>query len=226
MKLTRGVEVWLCCVAATAIGCASAQQKSPLERNESQEESMDRELSTERAVEMMEQLYQEVRLLSVATKDPAAKNEGPRVDGDLASVPEPSLGLRAAKRQGRESVRSGEQQMLSPERKVETTEVSGSLERCDDILGGDFWSERLRLNPSAQRFFRAESKAPFELAVYRRVSRTPEEFARVFSMADPAHRVSFVVESPSERTEPSDFVYEVQLLNRGESPATFCLKHW
>ena len=45
-------------------------------------------------------------------------------------------------------------------------------------------------------------------------------------MDEPARRVSFVVETPSKRTEVSDFVYEVQLLNQSDETAEYCLKHW
>lgn len=102
----------------------------------------------------------------------------------------------------------------------------GTESECDEVLGGDYWAERIRIEPSFRRFFQAQSRQPFELSVYRRISSSPEEFTRVFQMEEAALRVSFVVETPTERIEESDFIYEVQLLNRASEPAEYCLKHW
>ena len=102
----------------------------------------------------------------------------------------------------------------------------GSESECDEVLGGDYWAERVRIDPALQRFFQAQSRQPFELSVYRRISSSPEEFTRVFQMDEAALRVSFVVETPGERNEESDFLYEIQLLNRSAESAEYCLKHW
>ena len=128
-----------------------------------------------------------------------------------------SLGARSAVRGQKAKPRSAPQRMESSR---------GAKTTCGDVLGGDYWAERLHVDPALQKIFQAQSHAPFEVSVYRRVSSSPEEFARVFYMDEPARRVSFVVETPSKRTEVSDFVYEVQLLNRSDETAEYCLKHW
>jgi len=114
----------------------------------------------------------------------------------------------------------------APERAKLEEVARGAQSECDEVLGGDYWAERLRIEPSLQRFFQAQSSRPFELSVYRRVTSSPEEFIRVFEMDDPALRVSFVIETPMERREESDFIYEIQLLNRSSNSAEYCLKHW
>ena len=114
----------------------------------------------------------------------------------------------------------------APERAKLEEVARGAQSECDEVLGGDYWAERLRIEPSLQRFFQANSSRPFELSVYRRVTSSPEEFIRVFEMDDPALRVSFVIETPMERREESDFIYEIQLLNRSSNSAEYCLKHW
>ena len=129
----------------------------------------------------------------------------------------PSLGGRSSLRGQKAKPRRAPQRMES---------ARGAQTTCGDVLGGDYWAERLRVDPALQRFFQAQSQAPFEVSVYRRVSSSPEEFTRVFHMEEPARRISFVVETPSKRTEVSDFVYEVQLLNRSDDTAEYCLKHW
>lgn len=163
----------------------------------------------------------EVRVLSI---DGVVERPGKQLEVDNGGLGvgnqkgfKPSFGARSSVRGQKAKPRSAPQRMES---------ARGAKTTCGDVLGGDYWAERLRVDPALQRFFQAQSQAPFEVSVYRRVSSSPEEFVRVFHMEEPARRISFVVETPSKRTEVSDFVYEVQLLNRSDETSEYCLKHW
>ena len=216
------------------IGCASLSQKESNESRLSEAES-DSPLYAEEVPSESPPSAVSGAVLSQPTAH-AQRNEVRLLEveriSEQSKEARPATIVDAAPQARKSTVHRGIRRAAPPAKakKVEALSdfdvAEGTQSECDEVLGGDYWAERIRINPALQRFFQAHSRQPFELSVYRRVSSAPEEFTRVFQMEDPALRVSFVVETPPERGEASDFVYEVQLLNRSSETAEYCLKHW
>ena len=68
-----------------------------------------------------------------------------------------SLGARSAVRGQKAKSRSAPQRMESS---------GGAKTTCGDVLGGDYWAERLRVDPALQSFFKL---SPMHLSKYRSI---------------------------------------------------------
>ena len=130
----------------------------------------------------------------------------------------PLSGAKSSVRRQKAKPRSAPQRMESAFRGAKTT--------CGDVLEEIIGLSVCAWTQLCSASFKLSRRHPSKYLPSRRVSSSPEEFARVFTWMNLRAGSALWSKRPPKGLRSPDFVYEVQLLNRSDETAEYCLKHW